>query len=724
MTAPEPPEEITVYGVTPEFFASIGSRPLLGRFLTADDATRNSGTPPAVLSYQFWRRHFGGNIGSIAGQTLAINGHRFSIVGVMPRSFQGLSIDSGPDIRIPLSAYLLLMPDFDPDRADFAMAGRLRPGATLEEVQTECRTIWYSVMEDYYRNVEKLPPESFPRLLKPGMEVESLERGTSILRDNFGDVFKLLMVAVILLVLIVSLNVAGLLLARSAVRQREMAVRLAVGGTRLRIARQLFAESILLSAFGAGGGLMVALIMTPLALRSLPTVRDMSTIIVPVSLDAGLNWRVFAFLLASSAVMTILFTMSPVAALSRLSIDQVLRTARSSGSFRGRQILITAQIALCTLLLAGAGLLVHSFERLRATPSGFAVDSIATFRCGVGTSKYPPGMAEPLIERVREIPGVISAATSSSGVLRGHGVFMTAAPAGQRISRADFMNANVNQVSRDYFPTMGMHLLAGRDFIPSDTPQTKQTTAARVIVNETFVRRFFPDSNGIGKRFGTGGEGTIASASDEIIGVVSDAKYRSLRDPIHPMVYSLNTNLDSDFMLNVRTRMPPEAMIEPVRRAVTSVAPGLGLLETETLAQAVEEITAPERMTATLASLFGMIATLLAGIGTYGLLAYAVTQRRREIGIRIALGAQPVDVGRLIAVQTFAMTATGIAIGLALAFLTAPAIRSLLYGIAPQDPTVLAEAGTFVVLIAVAATIGPMLDAVRTPAAETLRIET
>ena len=512
MTEPEPAEDITVYGGTPEFFAALGSRPLLGRFLTNDDATRNWDLPPAVLSYNFWRRRFGGNAGRFEGQILAINGHRFSVVGVMARGFHGLSVDSGPDIRIPLQAYELLTPGYELDHTDFALAGRLKPGVTLAQAQAECLAIWRPVMQDYYQNVEKVSTEGILRLLKRGMELQSLERGTSILRDNFGDVFQLLMASVSLLVLIVALNVAGLLLARVKSREREMAVRRAIGGTPLRIARQLFAENVLVSAFGAAGGLVVALVMTPLAVRSLPPLRDMYTTIVPISLDTGLNWRVFSFLLASSTIMTVIFTVGPVIATSRLSIDQVLRTASSGGSFRGRQLLITVQIALCTFLLASAGLLVRSFERLRATPSGFATDSIATFRCNVGTSKYPPGLVEALIERVHQIPGVVSAATSSSGVLRGHGLFMTAVPAGRRITRADFLDANANQVSRNYFTTMGMHLVAGRDFIPSDAPPPKQTTAVRAIVNKAFCPTALPGSNGIGKRFGTGVEGSIASA--------------------------------------------------------------------------------------------------------------------------------------------------------------------------------------------------------------------
>jgi predicted permease len=722
LTEPEPAEALVVDGVTPAFFAALGARPLKGRTLIGEDATRQFDRPPAVLSYDFWNRRFGGDAGAV-GKTLAINGHRFLVVGVMQQGFEGLSVDNGPDIRIPLQAYSILTPEFKMDHAIFAVAGRLRPGVTPAQAQAECLALWGPVMKAYYPNVDRMAPQSVTQLINR-MEVQSLERGTSILRDNFGDVLKLLMACVVLLVLIVALNVAGLLLARAAARQREMAVRIAIGGTAWRIARQLFAESILLAGLGAIGGWLVALVMTPLAIRSLPPVRDMYTAIVPISLHAGINWHVFLFLLASSVATAVVFTVSPLFATLRLSTDQVLRTARSSGNFRGRQLLIAAQIALCTFLLAGAGLLVHSFERLRTTPSGIAIDSVATFRCDTGTAKFTPGAVDAVLERICEIPGVTSVSTASSGVLRGHGLFMIAVPAGQRVTRADFLSANANSVSRDYFTTMGMRLVAGRNFLPGEVAQPKQKTPVKAVVNEAFVRKLFPGSSGIGKRFGTAVEGSIAAADNEIVGVVSDAKYRSLRDPIRPMAYRLMESVDSDFILNVRTRVAPETIIQPVREALTSVAPDLTLLETETLSEAADESTAPERVTATLASLFGAMATLLAGIGTYGLLAYAVTQRRREIGIHMALGAQPVHVAKLIGAQTFAMAASGISAGLGAALVAGRFIRSLLYGISPQDPTALAGAGAFVVLIAFAATIGPVLNAVQTPAAETLRVET
>jgi len=721
MTAPEPAEEITVRAVTPEFFRALGVRALLGRILMPDDATRNSGTPPAVLSYNFWRRRFRGDPAAVRGQTLDINGHRFAVVGVMPREFNGLSADTTPDLRIPLQAFSLIS-DYKIEFAVFELAGRLKPGFTRANAQAECLSIWQSTMSDYYRNVEKESPETVAALLKRGMRLDSLERGTSILRETFADVFKLLMASVSLLALIVTLNVAGLLLARAATRRQEMAVRLAVGGTPLRLARQMVTESLLLSVSGGIGGLLIAMIATPLALHLLPPLRDISTSIMPLSIDTNLNARVLWFVLALSTLTTISVTVSPALTTMRLSIDSLLRTVRSSRSLRGRQALIVLQMALCTFLLVSAGLLVRSFQQLRDTPSGFSRDSIATFACDLEGYKQAPEILDALMNRIREIPGVVSVATSSIGVMRGHGMFASIVPAGQRVGRADFMECAVNYVSPDYFSSMGVHILAGRDFRPSDVPKPKQPAPIKAVVNEAFVRRLFPGVDPLSKQFGWATEGSVAKARFEIAGVVSDAKYRSLKEPVRPMFFALETDFDS-FVLYVRTRTRPEEIIEPVRRATASVAHGLPFLEVNTLAHEVDESTAPERITALLASLFGGIATLLAGIGVYGLLAYAVTQRRREIGIRMALGAQRSNVARLIARQTLIITAAGIALGLAAALITGPAIRSLLYGISATDPESFAAAAIFVLVIAAAATAIPVMDALETQPAETLRIE-
>jgi hypothetical protein len=265
-------------------------------------------------------------------------------------------------------------------------------------------------------------------------------------------------------------------------------------------------------------------------------------------------------------------------------------------------------------------------------------------------------------------------------------------------------------VSPEYFDTMGMHILAGRDFIPDDAPGPKQAGPLMAVVNQAFAERFFPDTSPVGKQFGPDGLEGVAHGKYEIIGVVSDAKYRSLREPIIPTFYTLATNL-SQLVLNVRTRMRPDAIIEPVRKALASISPTLPFLEVHTLAEEVDDSIASERLTAALASLFGAIAALLVGAGIYGLLAYVVTERRREIGIRMALGAQPVHIGKLIAGQTLAMTAVGVAMGLTGALIAGPGIRSLLYGISPQDPKSLVAATIFMALTAAVATILPAVRA-------------
>jgi predicted permease len=722
LTDPEPPEEITVRAVTPEFFEALGVRALYGRVLLPGDANEIAGTPPAVMSYGFWRQRFGGDAGVVNGRTVLVNGHRFVIVGVLARDFNGFTLDTAPDLRVPLSAFPLLV-DFTRDQTRFELAGRLKPGFTRLQAEAECRVIWQATMKDYYQNVEKRPSQVASEMISRGMGLEPLERGVSLLRDRYGNVLKMMMASAGLLVLIICINVGGLLLARAAAREHEIAVRLAVGATRFRLVRQVLAESFLLAALGATGALLIALAAMPLAVRSLPPIRDLASSLVPLSVDVGINWRVFLFLLALSLVTMLLFSLSPAIAVFRSNLDNLLRAVRSSHGWRGRQALITFQIALCTFLLAIASLFVRTFQRLQQTDPGFDRDHIATFTLDLAAQTgTTAGFLRTLTERVREMPGVVSVAAASRGVMRDRGLGATIAPAGRKITRADFLNTSFNYVSPEYFDTMGMHILAGRDFIPDDAPGPKQADPLMAVVNQAFAEQFFPDTSPVGKQFGPGGLEGVAQGKYQIIGVVSDAKYRSLREPIIPTFYTLDTNF-SQLVLNVRTGMRPDAIIEPVRKALASVSPTLPFLEVHTLAQEVDDSIASERLTAALASLFGAIAALLVGAGIFGLLAYVVTERRREIGIRMALGAQPLHIGKLIAGQTLAMTAVGVAMGLTGALIAGPGIRSLLYGISPQDPKSLVAAMIFMALTAAVATILPAVRATAVDPMVALRYE-
>jgi predicted permease len=726
MSDPEPAEQITVDAVTPEFFQALGARALHGRVLLPQDDAETPGMLPAVLSYGFWSRRFARDASVVNRRTLLVNGQRFLIVGVTPRDFNGLTLDTAPDVRVPLRAFPLLL-KYPKDRMWFELSGRLKPGIARSQAEAECLVLWRSTMENLLRNVWKWPPQFVERELATGMQLEPSARGVSILRHRYGDALKLLMVSVGVLLLILCTNIAGLLLERAAARQQEISVRLAVGATRFRLVRQLLAENLLLAGLGAAGGLLITLAGMPLAIRALPPIRRYpSPDLVPLALEVGINWRVFLFLLALSLVITLLFSVSPAFAVSRLNLDTLLRATRASAGVRGRQVLIALQIALCTFLLAIASLFVRTFRQLQRIDPGFDRNHIATF-----TLDFPNNYAgkvdvflKTLTERVCAIPGVVSAGSSAMGVMRGTGWPATVALVGQRITYADFINSSANNVSPGYFAAMGMHILNGRECIPSDAPDRgkKPTGPLKAVVNQTFQRRFFPNTQALGKLFGTGEAGQVASANYEIIGVVNDARYTTLRHWLKPTFYTCDTYF-SGFVLNVRTRTRPDAIFEPVRKALASLDPGLPFTEVHTMAEEVDNTIAGERITAALTALFGGVASLLVGVGIYGLLAYAVTQRRREIGIRMALGAQPSHIGKLIARQTFAMTVVGIISGLVAAFAVAPAIRSLLYAVSPQDPRSLVAAVILVALTVAAGTIFPAVRATRVDPMVALRYE-
>ena len=720
MNEPQPAEQLQVTAVTPEFFEVLGVPARFGRTLTADDGNENPGMIPAVLSYGFWMRRFGGDPGAV-GRTLTLHGHKFAIIGVMPREFNGTSMDVSPDVRVPLRAARFLDEESgagqDPVRlVNLSIAARLKPGVTRPQAQAECYSLWRASTEAFW----KTNPGILDAELRRGMEVDSLARGTSILRDKFGSALELLIAAVGLLLLLVCANLAGLLLARGAARNEEIAVRLAMGATRGRLVRQMLTESVLLAVLGSVAGLLIAVAATPVLVRALPPMRDLYTSRVPISLNIGVNERVLLFSFALSAVTVLLFGLAPAIGASRASLDSVLRGARSSRGWRGRRALIVFQIALCTVLLAGAGLLARTFEQLRRVDPGFDAGHVVTFTVDPSLAGYSPAQMKSfrlaLTDRVRDLPGVADVAIASRPLMRGSGIKMTVVPAGRRQTPADFLNTSVNSVTPGYFQMMGMRILRGRDLTAEDEPV--KGAARRVVVNQAFATKFFPDLDPIGRRFGN----SSSPEGYEIAGVVSDAKYRSLREPMTPTFYNVWSDTEVQPMqLEVHTRERPQSILEPVRRTLAQLDPALPFTEVEVMADEVGASAAGERLTAALASIFGALAALLAAIGIYGLLAYAVAQRRREIGIRMALGARPADIGEMIGRQALAMVVLGVALGVGAALIIAPWMRALLYGIAPSDPLSLMAAALFVAIVAGAATVIPASDAVRIEPSAALR---
>ena len=717
MSEPEPAERVRVHLSTPEFFDALGVHPALGRTLIAGDARDDPGAPPAVLSYGFWQRRFNGDPNAI-GTTIRLHGNQFLIVGVTPREFNGFAADTAPDVRVPLRTLPLITSDLGPhgEYAYVDLGGRLKPGVALAQAQAESRAIWKAALDNLDEKHRAVTYDvSYP------LELDPLERGFSILRDRYGAALKFLIACSSFLLLMVCANVAGLLLARSAMRRQEIAVRLAVGATRARLVGKMLVESSLLAALGAAGGVAIAAALTPLLSRMLPPIHDLGSNRLTLSLGIGIDRRVLLFTLAAAISTVILFGLAPAIAASRVSLDSVLRGARSTRLWRGRQALIVIQVALCTLLLGGAGLLIRTFEQLHDLNPGFDPDRLVTFTIDPPASGYQQkqeiALSRDLTARIREIPGVAAVGTAEVGVMRDRGIGATIAPVGQSPSRADFLATGMNGVSPDYFETMGMRLLSGRIFTVSEDLQVRPLNA---VVNEAFVRRFFPGEEPLGKRFGATAPGQLADAGFQIAGVVNDAKYRSLRQPVIPMVYTLDQYRGA-LIVHVRTRGKPEDVIPPVRQVIASLDRAMPIVEIDTLADEVDASSASERLTATLGSIFAVLAVLLSAAGIYGLLAYAVAQRRREIGIRMALGATPGNIRELIGRQALAMAIMGVIAGLAAARIAGPLIASVLYGVSPGDIRSLAGAALVVLAMAAAAAAIPAARAARVDPAAALR---
>ncbi len=712
LNQPGPSEQVRVNLPTPEYFQALGVSARYGRTLTPEDAKPNTGPAPAVLSYGFWRRRFHSD-SRVVGTTIRLRDTTFVIVGITPQNFNGISVDTEPDIRVPLRAFKQLS-GFEGPALD--LAGRLKPGVALPQAQAECIAFWRN-------SFTNSPPSAFE--LRAEIALDPLERGTSVLRDRYSLTLKLLFASVGLLLLLVCANVAGLLLARGMSRRHEMAVRLAIGASRGRLIRQMLTESALITIVAAVGGVLIAWLLEKPLIGLLPPLRSLGTTRLSLSLDLGIDHRVLLFSIAISGLTALLFGLSPAVTISKTSFETILRSNRSSHSWPGRRLLVVCQIALCTMLLTGAALLVRTFEQLRSTGAGFDRDRVVTFTADPSLIGYSPQneltLLKRLLKTVGELPGVESVGAASRGLMRGRGLGATIAPTGHTAGQSEFLNTSINLVTPDYVKTLGERIVDGRNLREMDASGGKP---ANVLVNEAFARRFFARDNPVGKRFGNVSGRTAANADFEIIGVVSDAKYRSLREPVPPTYFRLlNDSNMGMFVLYVRTQSAPESLIMPVRRVLAGVDSRLPIVEIHTLKEEVETSTEGERLTAALAVFFGGIAVIVTSVGIYGLLAYAVTSRRREIGIRMAVGASPFDVAFLFGRRALWMATGGVILGLGAALLVSPLERSLLYNVNPADPWSFSAAGFLVCGIAMAATAFPVLHAMRIEPASALREE-
>jgi predicted permease len=722
-------ERIRVNAVSQNFFSALGIHARLGRVLTPEDD--KSGRLCAVLSYEFWQSRLAGSPSAV-GQTIRLDGRAFTVVGVLPEDVNGLTVDTSPAVRIPLTAGQRLArwraPNADPAfLLPFQVFGRLRPGIPLGQAEAEVEPLLRQTYEDaLLRAFPKSAQRPRKEVFDSRLDLEPIGNGISSLRGQFSQGLILLMAGVGLLLLMACANVACLLLARSAERSQEIGIRLALGATRWRVARQFLTESLALALPGGALGVLFTYLCRPLLVAALPPIRDRAAILQPLDVHIEIDLRVLAFAVAISLLTALLFGLSPAIRSGRYNAGAALRGSRTTTArLSGRNILVAAQVAICLLLLTGASLLVQTFDRMRAMNPGFDRDHIATFTVDPGLKGYKPDQARrlsrELLNKTRSLPGVTAAGIASRGIMRGTGIKTSLGAAGTPIQRNDFLNSSLNSVTRGFFDAMGMHIVAGRDFTWSDHDEQKPQP---VIVNEAFVQRFFRDQSPLGRLFGGRGSNGLASADDQIIGVVNDAKYRSLREKIPPTVYGPVVNgFDSDFVLYLRTHGNPAALIAPVREVLRSLDPELPFVEVTTLREEVETSLWQERLLAWLSTIFSCFAALLAGIGLYGSLDFAVRIRTREIGIRAALGADAIRLVRLLSVETLLLVGSGALVGIVLYATSAPWIRLVLYGVTPYDPTALGLALLFVAAVAVFAVAPPLWRAVRIDPASALRHE-
>jgi predicted permease len=680
--------------VSAGYFDLLGVKPAVGRAFTPDEEREGGGTPVAVLGYGCWRRQFGGDRG-IVGGTITLNRQPFTVVGVAPEGFKGTNAFAAPAVFVPMAVHRQLLTGFFAENFDsrrallFDLTGRLKPGGALDQATAQMKTLAAQLEREYPlpnkgRSVTLVPLAQ--ATINPGF------RGNAVLGGA------MLMAVVALVLLIACANVANLLLARAAARHREIAIRLSLGAGRGRLVRQLLTESVILAAAGGGVGFLFALWGRRLLWAARPP------FLPEDALDLSFDARVLSFTIAVSLATGILFGLVPALQASRASLVTELkdRTSLPTGTarwFSARNLFVSAQVALSLVALVAGGLFVRSLANAQRIDPGFDVSRLFMIRFDLGAQRYDEARGRDfhreVLERVRSLPGVQSAALTDSVPLFGGGIARSVFPEGRDASDPkNGILVQLSAVSADYFATTGIRRLKGRDFAESDT-----TGAPRaVILNEAAARRFWPDADAIGKRFAFFGEEGL----NEVVGLVKDSKVNFIGEPPTPLIYTPMLQAYSPAAaLLVRAPGDPAALIPSVRSAVQGFDRQLPLVDVATLTEVFGQSLWPARMGAALLSVFAGLALVLAAIGIYGVTSYSVTQRTREIGVRMALGAQRASVVGLVFRQGMGLTVGGMAAGLAIALLVTPLVTSLLYGVDAADP--ITYAGVTVLLAAVAA---------------------
>ena len=715
MSADDETERVEAELVSGNYFSMLGVKPALGRvFNSQEDDQVYQGHPVVVLSYDYWVRRFASDP-RVVGKTVRVNDHAMTIVGVSARGFAGLDPAESPQIRVPILMKPIMMPEqawihMNDRRVRWVQVfARVAPGFSAATAQPGLQALFLQLRQyemtlpaaakwsDYMRK----------QFMTGRLRVEPAAMGYSDLRNEFSTPLVVLMGMVGLVLLIACANVANLLIARAFMRQKETAVRLSLGASRGRLARQFLTESLVLSGAGGLAGLGLAALLTHGLLQLAPSGGQ------PQLISAAPDVRILAFTIGLTFVTALVFGLLPALGATRPQPwttlkDTVGSIAGARGSLFLRKGLVVGQVALSFLLLFGAGLFARSLQNLQSTPTGVELDNLVTFQVSPSLNGYDDERATQfygaLLDHVRSAPGVKSAGMATVPILHGWEWDSSMSVEGHRPVEGEDMQAFMNAVSPDYFETMQIPLLEGRDFTRVDA--RKDPTV--VIVNRKFAEHFFPGGRAVGKHVGFGG-GPDTKLNMEIVGIVGDALYEGPHTSVHRQAFVPNWGRNTGTFY-VRTAASSESAFGQVRRDVKALDAALPVYEMKTVQGQLDETLLSDRLTALLSAGFGVLATLLAAVGLYGVMAFVVARRRKEIGVRLALGARPGRVVWLVMREVLLLLAIGLAVGVPAGLASARFVSSLLYGIEPRDPWI---AGVTVLLLSLVAAAAGLIPARR-----------
>jgi predicted permease len=720
--------QVVVGMASGNYFSNLGVQAALGRTFTPDDDRIPGGHPVTVISYGYWERRFA-RAANMVGRTLTLNGTKYDIIGVAAKGFSGDWVGKPVDFWVPFMMGLQVAPEApggDLARWGVRVIGRLKPGVKKEQAEAAAQLLHQQIL---LRGFPNPSPLALKNIASNRIELVPAATGYSPQRQTFRQPLTILMIVVGLLLLIACANVANLLLARAAARQREMAVRLALGAGRGRVIRQLLAESALLAILGGALGLLFAWWGTnalAVFMQSGPMTGPLLS--TNLRLDLHPDARVFAFTAALCLTTAILFGLAPALRSSRVSLTPALM-GHGAGSdnadrrFGLGQALVIAQVALSLILLIGAGLFARTLSNLKAQDLGFDREHTLLVWLAPGQTGRPVQALVELYRTVKErlstIPGAYSASVSMGGVLDGSegGASSELFIIPDQSSRPG-LKLKVAFVSPEFFETVGIPLLRGRDFTEQDTEPSPRVA----IINETTARFFFGDQNPIGKRIDDPGP----DGESEIVGMVKDAKTGTPRDDrgvIYRPYRQRERFLRTNWCVAVRATGEPTALTASIRRELRNIDPNLPVLRINTIKQQLDDILFQERLIASLSGFFGLLAVALASLGLYGVVSYTVARRTHEIGIRLALGATQADALRMILKESLALALAGVAIGVPVTLAATRLISSRLFGVGAADPLTIAAASALLLAVAAMAALLPARRAARVDPMTALRCE-